>query len=164
MSEQDNLISVRSDVAASLLIDGLVEETVRRVGDPLPAAIDEVLQKSDDSRLSRLGYWARVVERERFVPARKPVAWLSDLLLDDAIASVSAALAQAEPLDKPSPADAPPSWRIPGPGGHVRHFMAMRAVGDGPMENKRSWMFGFFARCCEENETEPPGQPQQEGH
>lgn len=163
MSDQSNLISVRSDVAASLLIDGLLDETARRVGDALPATIEGVLQQADDPRLSLLGYWARVVERERFVPARQRVPWLSDLLLEDGVVTVSTALAQAEPLGKPSPADAPASWRIPGPGGHVRHFMAVRAVGDGPIENKRSWMFGFFTRCCEETWTEGAVQPPQDG-
>lgn len=153
MPEQPNLISVRADVAATLLIDGLFEETVRRAGGPLPDALEAVLGRAGDLRLARLGYWARVVERERFAPAREPAPWLTERLLeepDDAIARVSAALAEAEPLGKPSPSDQPASWRVPGPGGHVRHFMALRAVGAGPARDKRSWMFGFFARCCEE--------------
>lgn len=153
MSDQGNLISVRSDVAASLLIDSLYEETELRLGHPLPAEIERVLQRAEDVRAARMGYWARVVEAERFAPAREPMPWLAERLLeepDGAIARVSTALAEAEPLAKPAPGDQPPSWRIPGPGGHVRHFMALRTVGDGPVQSKRSWMLGFFARCCEE--------------
>jgi hypothetical protein len=37
----------------------------------------------------------------------------------------------SEPLGKPSPDDeAAMSWRVPGPGGHVRHFLARRTIED----------------------------------
>ena len=52
------------------------------------------------------------------------------------------------------------SWRVPGPGGHVRHFLARRTIeeylreADAPVESpeelKRPWMYGFFVRACEE--------------
>lgn len=41
--------------------------------------------------------------------------------------------ARAEPLGKPSPdEEAAMSWRVPGPGGHVRHFLV------------RPWLYGFY--------------------
>jgi hypothetical protein len=55
------------------------------------------------------------------------------------------------------------TWRIPGPGGHVRHYVALEAIewlagetavdiGDGGAgaELKRCWLYGFFLRACEE--------------
>ena len=150
MAERANLIAVRNDVAATFLIDGLFAEASSRLDDPLPAEIEALLDDAPDPRAARLGWFARVVEVERFDPAREPMPWLRDLLRDGAgISSVSAALTAEEPDDKPSPADAPPSWRVPGPGGHVRHFLALRAGALQP-DAKRSWMFGFFARCCAE--------------
>jgi hypothetical protein len=68
----------------------------------------------------------------------------------------------SEPLGKPSPDDeAAMSWRVPGPGGHVRHFLARRtieeylreadaAVVEDPAELKRPWLYGFFVAACEE--------------
>lgn len=140
MAEPGNLISVRSDVAATLLIDGLFEEAQNRLSDPAPDWLDG----ADVPRAARLGYLARIIEVERFAPAGLPATWLAVLLDASGVEEVCAQLAQEEPLEKPAPADGAPSWRVPGPGGHVRHFLAVRA-GD-----KRSWMLGFFARCCEE--------------
>ena len=153
MCADQNLISVRSDVAASLLIDGLFEEAERRQDDPLPADIELILASTAEPRIARLGYLARVIERERFERALVPMTWLSDALQGEgpgAVLSHAAALTAREPIGKPAPADGAPSWQVPGPGGHVRHFLALRAVGPGALEGKRSWMLGFFAACCRE--------------
>ncbi len=144
---------MRVDVATSLLLDGLFEEAERRVAEPLGDQAVRILGYAADPRAARLGYVARIIEIERFEPARAPMPWLAERLGPDPRRSaelVSATLAEEEPLPKPNPADQPPSWLVPGPGGHVRHVLALRAIGDGPPENKRSWMLGFFARCCEE--------------
>lgn len=140
MAEPSNLISVRSDVAAALLIDGLFEEAIARLAQRLP----EVLDHAENPRAARLGYLARVIETERFAPARERADWLAALLDEADVGTAAARLADDEPLEKTAPSEGAPSWRIPGPGGHVRHFLALRA-GD-----KRSWMLGFFARCLEE--------------
>lgn len=150
MVDPATLISVQSNVAAALLIDGLHDEAVRRLGEPLDDAVVEVLDAEPDPRAARLGYLARVIEVERFAPARAPAPWLAERLAGTSPEALCARLAFEEPLVKPAPADAPPSWRVPGPGGHVRHFLALRAVGDGPAEHKRSWLTGFFLRCCGE--------------
>jgi hypothetical protein len=63
--------------------------------------------------------------------------------------------ARAEPLGKPSPdEEAAMSWRVPGPGGHVRHFLVQCTIEDylrdvkGPVEDsaelKRPWLYGFY--------------------
>lgn len=153
MTDPGDLISVRSDVAASLLIDGLFEEAVSRLDDPVDHGVLRLLASAANPRAARLGYLGRLIETERFEPAREPMPWLTERLEGqpaDAAGVVSAALVEEEPLGKPSPADEAPSWRVPGPGGHVRHFLAVRAAGDGAPENKRSWLLGFFTRCCEE--------------
>ena len=152
MAEPSSLISVRADVAASLLIDGLFDEAVGRLGEDLPAATEARLARAEDTAVARLGYLARVVELERFPVAGAPAAWLGERLAAHAedVGALSAALAAEEPLGKPAPSDGAPTWAIPGPGGHVRHFLALRAIGDGPAERKRSWLLGFFVRCCED--------------
>jgi hypothetical protein len=62
------------------------------------------------------------------------------------------------------------TWRIPGPGGHVRHYIALAAIDDlvastdatsgtapaDPTRLKRCWLYGFFLRDCEEAQTDPP--------
>lgn len=153
MATPPNLIAVRSDVAASLLIDGLLDEAAARLGLPLAITTDLTLSQSEDERLARLGYLARTIELERFDVARAPTPWLVDRVVghpEASVAEIAAALAAEEPLDKPAPGSGASSWRVPGPGGHVRHFLAVRAVGAGRPEGKRTWMFGFFVRCCED--------------
>lgn len=148
-----NLISVRSDVAASLLIDGLFDEAVGRLEDPLPSDIETALATAEDPRIARLGYLARVVELERFEVARAPDTWLVDWVAgqpEATIADLAVVLAAQEPLEKTAPVDGAPLWKAPGPGGHVRHFLAVRACGSGPPERKRSWCVGFFVRCCDD--------------
>lgn len=158
MATPPNLISVRSDVAGSLLIDGLLEQAVARLDDELPYATTRALAGATDQRLARLGYWARRVELERFPIARGPVPWLVDRVVaapEATIAELAAALAAEEPLEKPAPADGAPTWRIPGPGGHVRHFLALRAGAAEVPERKRDWVFGFFVACCEDASDQP---------
>ncbi|MGI8631875.1 MAG: hypothetical protein ACR2NA_04920, partial [Solirubrobacterales bacterium] len=123
-----------------------------------------------EADLRHAGYLARVVEVELFEPARQPAEWIAPMLTerfastaswDEAVTATCAQLARAEPLGKPSPDDeAAMSWRVPGPGGHVRHFLARRTIEDylrdaeGPVEDpaglKRSWLYGFYVRACEE--------------
>lgn len=99
----------------------------------------------------RRGYLARVVETELFAAAREPMPWLAELLGTRTAAEVARELAEAEPLGPPDPGDEHAvTWRVPGPGGHVRHLVAMAAVEDAPREAKREWLRGFFLRCCEE--------------
>jgi len=159
-------------------IFGLVEG---RRDTPPPEAVAAVLAATDlpvagsdpqlDAGLRHAGYLTRVVEVELFEPARAPAEWIPELLTerfastaswDEAVAGACAELASGEPLGKPSPDDATAvSWRIPGPGGHVRHYLARRTIEDylggadappveDPAELKRPWLYGFLVRTCEE--------------
>jgi hypothetical protein len=54
------------------------------------------------------------------------------------------------------------TWRIPGPGGHVRHYVALAAIdwlartamsaddASAAAQLKRCWLFGFFLRSCDD--------------
>lgn len=126
--------------------------------------------------LARRGYLARIVELELFEPANAPTPGLRDALekltaegsgLDEAVASHSLSVAAGEPLARPSPEDGAFAWRVPGPGGHVRHYVAAQAIaelvrepgGDATGELKRAWTYGFCVRCCEDAlpaESAPP--------
>jgi len=182
--ESGNLVPVQTQVVLQTLVEhifAVVEE--RRTDAPPPATVAEILESADldvndggdptlDGGLRHAGYLTRVLEAELFEPAQQPAEWLTEELQErfentgswpDAVADLSAALAHAEPTDKPDPKDPDAaSWRIPGPGGHVRHFVARRAievhlkegesyhsVGD-PTHLKRPWIYGFFVRACEE--------------
>ena len=128
-------------------------------------------------RLARLGYLARDVERERFARARDSAPELAERLREhledagddrlEAAAAVAGGLARREPMERAEPDDErAASWRIPGPGGHVRHYVAIHSAAAEldevseahqlPMgfsrkgELKRCWMYGFFLRCGEE--------------
>jgi hypothetical protein len=124
-----------------------------------------------EMQLRRAGYLARLVEVELFDPAKQPAAWLGPLVGERfaetgdwaaALIGASADLARSEPVDKPHPDDpAAATWRVPGPGGHVRHYVARRTIEellqgrdrplDGePAELKIPWVYGFFVRACEE--------------
>lgn len=156
---------------------------------PLPNALEDALEQlgaagyriepSDAARqvaaeLARLGYLGRQVEVGRFEAARAPIPWLEELLDQrregdggaDPAREVARELALAEPDRRPDPDGDAPSWRVPGPGGHVRHYVAMAAAaesspdgpdgepappaGASPADLKRCWMLGFHLRCCEE--------------
>ena len=160
-------------VRTELVLDQLVSRVLGRALELRSHAFDPeselVLDASPDPRaLARIGYTSRVAETEMFEPARKPMPWLTELLPErtgpDAIAGVCRALAADEPDEKPDPGQG--SWRVPGPGGHVRHFLALAAAdevvhGDSngkPLasrelsagEAKRCFLFGFYVKCCEE--------------
>lgn len=165
------VISVRTEVAARHLIGGLLDELLgREAGDEEPAAAKfgaapELPRagSADDgardlaARLARAGYLARKIETERFEAARRPHPELRAALAARTASQVSAELARHEPAERPDPADErAASWRVPGPGGHVRHYIALGAArrigGDSAdlAELKRCWLYGFFLRCCEE--------------
>ncbi|HWC27269.1 MAG TPA: hypothetical protein VG474_11850, partial [Solirubrobacteraceae bacterium] len=136
---------------------------------------DQALVGDNDPALDRAlrvcGYLARLVEVELFEPARHTADWVPDRIRDhyarardlqEALAALCGELAIAEPIDRPSPEDpAAMTWQVPGPGGHVRHYVARRAIeevlrgreepieGD-PADLKRPWIYGFLVRTCEE--------------
>jgi len=184
-------------VDAGLVAKTLVDAVYSRVADrPPPAprgpageALDdldlEFVSKQEGSvemKLRRAGYLARDVEVELFEPARQPAAWLATRLRERhatdgdwtaAVLGLCAELARAEPVGKPHPDDpAATTWKIGGPGGHVRHYVARRSIeehlqgrsrpfdGD-PAELKIPWAYGFFVHACEEvlpqDMQEPPG-------
>ena len=130
--------------------------------------------------LATMGYLSRIVEREMFAPARSPVEWLGQAVAErgraspEGVEALCAELASGEPLSRPDPGGGAPSWRIPGPGGHVRHYLALEAIAnrcairpngssrlptgiESRGELKRCWLYGFLLRCCAETE-DPPGQ------
>ena len=153
-------ISPHSDIAAGLLVDGLFDEAVRRLPETLPVTTEIALARALDVRLARLGYLTRSIELERFAIARSPSSWLVERLVaqpEDSIADVAIALAAEEPLGDPAPESGSPTWRVPGPGGHVRHSLALRGLGDAAPELKRSWLLGFFVRCCQDAAADPEG-------
>ncbi len=173
-------------VDTGLVLQTLVEAVFARVGElgdhRVPDAIAAVLETSDqplaggndpelDKGLRRAGYLSRMVEAELFEPARRTADWVPGTLTEcfartgdwsEAIAETCGDIARAEPLGKPAPDDElAMSWRVPGPGGHVRHFLARRAIEEhlreleepvvgAPAELKRPWLYGFFVRVCEE--------------
>jgi hypothetical protein len=171
-------------VDSGLVGQTLVEAVLSRVRDrPAPSPPDPVgaaLENADlalavegqlDMQLRRAGYLARDVEVELFDPAKESATWLAPLLRERftqtadwaaALSGACADLARAEPIGKPSPEDpAASTWRIPGPGGHVRHYVARRTIeehlqgrdrpvdGD-PADLKIAWVYGFLIGACEE--------------
>jgi hypothetical protein len=179
--ERSGYVPVDTGLVLQTLVErmfGLIEG--RREDGP-PESVAAVLGAADlrlteaepqlEADLRHAGYLARVVEVELFEPARQPAEWIPEMLTDrfarttswdEAVVSACADLARSEPLGKPSPDDeAAMSWRVPGPGGHVRHFLARRtieehlneaeaAVVEDPAELKRPWLYGFFVAASEE--------------
>lgn len=181
------LMPVHVDVIKEVLVDRILATVLERYpgefGSPVETALEADLDPplcaggELDRRLRRVGYLTRIVEAEMFEPARAPLDALADPLgrslgqagdWSDAVTAVSAELAREEPLPKPEPKDERAvTWRIPGPGGHVRHYVVSAAIADAlqsrgngqgrlpaalgdPGELKRSWTYGFLVRCCEE--------------
>ena len=146
MTPDPALMSVRTDVVLEVLVGSLAEAVQERLGTPLPAAAEAALARAGDEeavRAARAGWHARMVELDRFERAREPV--------DEQLGGPDACLALAgrEPLERPQPGDPDAvTWRVPGPGGHVRHYLAAHAVGDGSVELKRAWVFGFLLACA----------------
>ncbi len=169
---------MRTEVVLHELVESLVAEAGARAAKPLAPEIEASLQGAPTmveavepideatrealTRLARAGWYARLREVERFAPARRPLpAELAEEIKQHDWAAATAAcatLVAQEPLERPDPGDpAAVSWRIPGPGGHVRHYVAMRAIGaspeavdaaralghDDPSPLKRVWLFGF---------------------
>ncbi len=180
-AEHSQYIPVNTSVLLQTLVEAVNEQVQERRGARALIATPPALQADQrligdnepalDRDLRVSGYIARLVEVELFEPARREADWVPDRIkehqartedLQEALASLCAELASAEPIGKPSRDDpAAMSWQVPGPGGHVRHHVARRAIeeilrgredpveGD-PAELKRSWMYGFFVRTCEE--------------
>lgn len=181
--ERPGLLAVDTALVLETLVEKMVGLAEARRGERPPDAVAAVLEAEDqplagandptlDRGLRHAGYLARVIEAELFEPARHPADWIPGMLRErfatagswaQAVADTCGDLARAEPLDKPSPSDeAAMSWRIPGPGGHVRHYLARRTIGEhvrrdaglplvgDPAELKRPWLYGFFVRACEE--------------
>lgn len=187
MPDQSGYVPVNTAVLLQTLVEAVHEQIVERreAGAPedAPAALVGAggsLAGDDEPELDRelriAGYLGRVAEVDMFEPARRPADWVPERVAQarERAADVSAAvaelcleLANAEPVDKPDPDDpAAASWQVPGPGGHVRHYVARRSIehhlrdrerpitGD-PAELKRAWLYGFFVRTCEEALPEP---------
>jgi hypothetical protein len=178
------VMPVQIEVIKEVLVDRLLGEVLTRYpGDPLPAVVDALTAEIDlpvadggplDLRMRRIGYLSRIVEAEMFDPARNPMDGLAGEVAERleadgdwsaAVTAISFTRAREEPLPKPSPNDPKAtSWQVPGPGGHVRHFVVAAAIaeclneGDRELpdgvedaaELKRCWMYGFLVRCCEE--------------
>jgi len=156
-------------------------ETVGDALDDLDLAFVSAKEGAVEMQMRRKGYLAREVELELFEPAQQPARWLTPVLekhfaesADRAVALTAACaeLARSEPVAKPHPDDpAANTWRVPGPGGHVRHFVARRTIeellqgrdhpfdGD-PADLKTPWIYGFFLRACQEVlPHDPPAAP-----
>ncbi len=181
------VIAVDAGLVGKTLVEAVFTR-VQQLDAPMPSppagpALDDpdlALAANDEARLEmqlrRAGYLARVVEAELFEPARRPATWLAARVRDRcgdgedvqaALQATCAELARAEPVGKPHPDDpAAATWRIPGPGGHVRHYLARRTIeellqgrdrpldGD-PADLKIPWVYGFLVRACEEALTHP---------
>jgi hypothetical protein len=176
------LVAVDSGLVGQTLVEAVLSHVEKLPPADPPGPAGEALNDPDlslaapdegrlEMRLRRAGYLARVAEGELFDPAKQPARWLAALVRErdgdghDEAAAIGAAcaeLARAEPVGKPHPDDpAAATWRVPGPGGHVRHFVARRTIEDelqgrdrpvtgDPAELKIPWVYGFFVRACEE--------------
>ena len=174
-------VPVNTSVLLQTLVEAVNEQVEERratralIKTPPALDADHNLVGDNDPALERnlrvCGYLARVVEVDLFEPAREHAEWVQERVAaagadsvdqDEAVAALCGELARAEPIGKPSPDDPQAmSWQVPGPGGHVRHHVARRAIeellrardepveGD-PADLKRAWMYGFFVRTCEE--------------
>jgi hypothetical protein len=167
-----DVIAVRTALVKEVLVSQIadaVQERIRAV--PLAEAFDPEDAGEEALALARAGYATRIVERELFEPARRTAPDLEERALQRAdqlgdrraaIADLSRELASLEPRGKPDPGEGTASWKVPGPGGHIRHYVALeldrRLAGTGAAR-KRDFMFGFFVRWCEEVLREPPRAP-----
>ena len=197
LADRPELMAVRTELIREYLLDRIFDAVVERApGDVSEPAADALqvagravlgeeggspLEAATASELARRGYLTRVIETEFFERAQQPTPGLRERLSKAgeggaaAMAAVSGGLARREPGDKPDPR-APDwtSWRVPGPGGHVRHYLALMTVSSlfprdadgrrpvpvslGEDDLKRCWLYGFYVRCCEEA-LAPDGAP-----
>ena len=180
--EPSGLFQVDSALVRDTMVEAIHEKVEARRREGPPESIVPVLEAegpttgNQDAKLGKglrhAGYLTRVVEVEMFEPARRPADWIPEMLKERmaetgdwsrAVAEACADLANSEPLGKPKHDDERArTWRIPGPGGHVRHYASSRAIGEelgranaisdvgDPSELKRLWLYGFFVRACEE--------------
>jgi len=129
-----SLIAVRTEVVLDVLVGSLHDAAAERA------------QGEGLEWLESMGWHARALELERFAAARVPMEWPAGAAAEE--------LAAQEPLERPAPGTTP-SWSVAGPGGHVRHYLALRAAHahgrpEDPLAAKRAWMTGFFRHCGEE--------------
>ncbi len=181
--DQSNLFPVDTRLVMETLVEKVHDLVDERLAIEPPEAILPVLDSKEqlavatkypalDRGLRRAGYFTRVIEVEIFEPAQSVADWIPDMLEEryektgdwsETVIKVCKEIAHAEPLGKPAVDDPDAwTWRVPGPGGHVRHFLARRSIGDhlqrdpeqgpvgDPTELKRPWVYGFFVRACEE--------------
>lgn len=191
MKDPAKVMTVRADLVREHLVAQLHEQAAQaypgEIAGPVAAELDRPLELIEGharasalppatlalaTELARLGYLGRIAEIEFFPQAAAPIDWLAGRLEGlpwPEIAALCGDVAREEPEDRPDPGEgAPPSWRIPGPGGHVRHYLAVGAAAErGPKDRdgnprlpegiyeigelKRCWMYGFLVRCCEES-------------
>jgi hypothetical protein len=181
--EGSGLFQVDSALVRDTMVEAIHEKVEARRKEGPPERILSVLEAEGgpttgcedpklDKGLRHAGYFTRVVEVEMFEPARHTAEWIPEMLNERlaeagdwsrAVTEACVDLADSEPLGKPRPDDERArTWRIPGPGGHVRHYASSRAIGEelgrinaiseigDPSELKRLWLYGFFVRACEE--------------
>jgi hypothetical protein len=183
-----DVIAVDAGLVAKTLVEAVHARVLELAApdppDPVGAALDDPIlsfvhasEGRVEMQMRRAGYLARVAEAEMFDPAKQPARWIAALVREragddgDPVATVTATcaeLARAEPVAKPHPDDpAASTWRVPGPGGHVRHFLARRTIEDllqgrdrpfhgDPADLKIPWVYGFLLRAYEESPTPDP--------
>ena len=182
-------MAVKQELVREQLVAPLLARATELVEGPDPPALDagwtqarqalapEVGRNDDADRLARslarAGYAAREAELEMFERAREGAGWLGEEIskregdgedADEARREICVGLAISEPSERPSPESGVASWRLPGPGGHVRHLVAVAAAdqllsgsGEPPVgltrrrDVKRCWLYGLLMRAAEES-------------
>jgi hypothetical protein len=166
LPEGSGVMRVRTELVLEQLVSRLLGRALElRSQEPGPGLSAALEAGPEPRELVRLGYASRLAETEMFEPARKSMPWLSQRVnAGEPIPEIGRGLAAEEPDEKPDPGEG--SWRVPGPGGHVRHFLALAAAdeviqGDSNRhpapsrelsagEAKRCFLYGFYVGCCEE--------------
>lgn len=140
------------------MLEQIVDRLLGEVAARYPGNVPDVVALEGD--VARRGYLWRIAETDVFVAARGATPDLAtELRVGVEPTALARTLAAAEPLERPTPDDAKAvTWRVPGPGGHVRHYGALasiEAAGLAERSFKREWLFGFCFRCCEEAQADP---------
>ena len=135
-SEGGGVMRVRTELVLDQLVSRILGRALELRSQRYKAEAEQVLEEAPEPKaLARVGYASRLGETEMFEPAREPMPWLSEIIEERAggapsrvevIAAVARDLVSEEPDAKPDPGQG--SWRVPGPGGHVRHFLALAAA------------------------------------